>query len=186
MTRTAIETAVRGWLVLAGVVGGIPNADRAVIFADEDAARPPLPYLVVKVVVPSVQVHDDEEWADNAATPLHHIRGQRFATVSVNAFGTTAYDWLDRAVLRLRAPSVKALNEAAGIAVQALSEVRDLSALLDESTQRRWVQDFRVDYVRETVVGETEGVVELEEVVHEDHWDGEPSERVETVTIEVS
>lgn len=187
MTRTALENAIRAWLVLAGVVGGVPNADRAVIFAHQDGTRPPLPYLTINLIVPSAQVHEDEEWVDDEATPRHHIRGNRFATVSVNAYGATAYDWLDRAGLRLRAPTVKALNDTAGIAVQTLSEIRDLSGLRDQGTERRWQQDFRVDYVRETAVPtELENVVELEDVIHEDHWDGEPSERVETVTIEVS
>lgn len=186
MTRTALETAVRAWLVLAGVLGGIPNADRAVIFADEDGTRPAQPYLVVKLTVPSTTVGDDESWADAAATPQHHVRGNRFATVSVHAYGATAYDWLDRAGLRLRAPTVKAANTTAGIAVQAIGGIRDLSALRDQATERRWHQDFRVDYVRQTGVSETEGLVELGVVEVEEHWDGSPSERVVTQTIEVS
>ena len=182
MTRLALETAIRAWLVLAGVLGGVPNPDRAVIFAHQDGPRPALPYLLVNLVVPSVQIGEDESWADDAVTPKHHIRGNRSSTVSVNAFGTVAYDWLDLAMLRLRAPSVLALNAAAGIAVSPIGGPRDLSGLLDSGTERRWVQDFRVDFVRQTAAPEQEDVVELEQIVHEDTWQGEPSDRIVTIT----
>ena len=185
MTRLAVETAVRAWLVLAGAMAGIPNPDRAVIFADQDGTRPPMPYLTVKLLSPSSLIGEDEEWVDDADPPQHHVRGNRFATVSVQAFGATAYDWLDLAVLRLRAPSVRALNVAAGIAVQPITPVTDLSRLRDQATERRWNQDFRVDFVRQTGALEREAMVELEQVVVEEQWDGEPSERVVTDTVEL-
>ena len=186
MTRTALETAVRAWLVLAGVVGGISNADRAVIFAHQDGVRPPMPYLLVNVIVPSVQVGEDEEFVDDADPPQRSIRGNRYATVSVNAFGETAFDWLELASFRLRAPSIKALNIAAGIAVQPISGVSDLSALRDQSTERRWVQDFRVDYVRQTSELETESVVALELIEREDTFQSDThADRVVTTTEEI-
>lgn len=168
LIRAAIENAVRAWLVAGGVVGGIPNADRAVIFAHQDGPRPPMPYLLVNLLVPSVQVGEDEEIVDDADPPQHHIRGNRYATVSVNAFGATAFDWLELAALRLRAPSIKALNTAAGIAVQPMGGVNDLSALRDQSTERRWQQDFRVDFVRQAAELETESLIEFEQMVRED------------------
>lgn len=179
--RSAIEDAVRAWLVAAGVAGGVPSADSAVVFADQDQPKPALPCLVVRVVVYDIPVHDDEDLYDD--TPQWRGRGQRTSTVSVNAYGAGAEAWLERAHLMLRAPSVLAQLSAAGFAVRPVGGVNNLSGLLDDHTQVRFERDFAVDYTREGVdPDDVESVVELGEVVHEDEWDGQPDIRTETVT----
>lgn len=182
MTRTAIETAVRAWLVAAGASGGIPDPDSSVIVADADAVRPPLPYLLVRVTAYDIPVHEDEDLTDDADPPTWRARGNRTSTVSVNAYGAGAEAWLERAVLMLRAPSVLAQLGAAGLAVRPEGGLNNLSDLLDSHTEVRFQRDFAVDYVREGAVpGDTEDGVELEQVVYDADW----GDRGETVTIEV-
>lgn len=181
--RSTIEDGVRAWLVAAGVAGGIPSAASAVIFADQDAVRPPLPYLVVKVVVYDIPVHEDEDLFDDEDPPRWRGRGNRTSTVSVNAYGAGAEAWLERATLFLRSPATLAQLGAAGLAVRPEGGLNNLSGLLDDSTQVRFQRDFAVDYVREGAdPADTEDVTELELVVHEDTWTGGPDDLVQTVS----
>ena len=181
MTKTALENAVMAWLVLGGeVLGDTPVA----IFADQDGTRPAPPYLLVKAIVPSVTIGEDEVLVDDSTPPLQYVRGQRYATFSVNAFGEAAYVWLERATLKLHSPAVRAANQTAGIAVQPQGGLNNLSALRDSHTESRWQQDFRVDYERITDADEAEPGVELEVVVHEDTTKStQTGDRIETVTI---
>lgn len=175
MTRTAVENAVRGWLVLVGADGGVPNPGSAVIFADQDFTRPALPYLVVRILTHDGQVGEDEDLVDIAAQ--WSPRGQRTDTVSVSAYGETAAAWLDRAVFMLRAPSVLRAMDTSGITVRPLGPTTNLAELLDDKTEARAVRDFAVDYTREAS-DEVEDLVELEQVVHTD----ELGDRTLTIT----
>jgi hypothetical protein len=185
VTRAALENAVRAWLVAAGALGGISTPAAKVIAADQDGTRPPLPYLLVRTLTHDVPVGQDETIVDDATPPRVYVRGQRYATVSINAFGETALGWLQRAVLHLRSPSIAALNQAAGIAVQLQGGLTNLSGLRDSHTETRFVQDLRVSYEALTPALDAEGAVELEQVVNTHEWssqDGSP-DRTEVVTL---
>lgn len=187
MTRVALENAVRAWLVLAGASGGIPNADRAVIVADQDHVRPALPYLTVRILSwdvgggPGVD-EDLIRATDDGAT--WEARGRRTSTVSLNGYGDGSEAWLVRAHAMLRAPSVRTLLDTAGICVRDAGNLQNLSALLDEGTQTRWQRDLEVDYELDFVADDREDVVPLEEVVVENTFDS-TTDRVEILTIEV-
>jgi hypothetical protein len=185
MTRVAIEDAVRAWLVAAGALGGIPTPNAKVVIADQDVTRPPLPYLLVRTLTHDVPVGQDETIVDDATPPQVYVRGQRYSTLSVNAFGETALGWLQRAVLHLRSPSILALNQAAGIAVQLQGGLTNLSGVRDSHTETRFVQDLRVSYEAITPAVDAEPGVPLEQVVHTDEYtsqDGSP-DRTDVVTI---
>lgn len=185
MTREDLEDAVRSWLVAGGAAGGIPNADRAVIVADADAVRPPLPYLLVRVTSYDLPVHEDEDLVDDSDPPTWRSRGSRTSTVSVNAFGRDAEAWLERAHVMLRAPSIRALLEDADVAIRSLGPANNLSRLLDERTQSRTQQDFAVDYVREGGEDDAEELVELEIVESENTYTDGPTDLVDTVVVEL-
>lgn len=179
--RIAIENAVRAWLILAGAATpGIPTPDRAVIVADQDGPRPPLPYLAVRVDAYDLQTVGDEDLTD--ATPTWRARGQRSSNVSVNAFGATAEAWLERAVFMLRSPAVLAQLAAAGFAIRVNGSLVNVSALLDDRTAIRFLREFFVDYQRDASGAEIEGVVDLGTVEHVDTLHGKPTDRIVTVT----
>jgi hypothetical protein len=160
--RTDIEDAVRAWLVAAGADGGISSPDAKVIIADQDAARPPLPYVTVKVLVYDVQEKEDETWVDEDGN--RNVRGLRTGTVSLNAYGATAEGWLERAHLLLGMPSVLAILN--GIALRPRpGGINNLSGVLDGATQARFQRDYAVDYERESSATEVEAATELERVV---------------------
>lgn len=186
MTRQAIEDAVRAWLVAAGAAGGIPNADRAVVVADQDGTRPPLPYLLVRTLVHDIRIGEDERIVDDSTPPQVYVRGQRYNTLSVQAFGEVALGWLERATLKLSSPAILELNNAAGIAVDTEGGLTNLSSVRDTHSEVRFVQDIRVDYERITTGTELEDGVELELVEHEDTWkSAQPGDRVENITVTV-
>lgn len=182
MTREAVENAARLWLVAAGAAGGVPNASRAVIFADQDGPRPPLPYVTLRIETFDLPVGEDEDRVDDSDPPTWRGRGNRRGSISVNAFGAGAADWLERAHLFLRAPSVKAQLTAAGIGVRPLGAPNNLSRLLDDKSQTRFQRDFAIDYVAEVSEAEAEGVVELEQVVHTDTFEGGATDLELTLT----
>lgn len=185
MTRTELEDKVRAWLVAAGALGGIASPDAKVIVADQDGTRPPLPYLMVRTLVPEVSVGEDEVIVDDADPPQIRARGQRYATVGVQAFGEEAVDWLRRATRTLPLPSVVALNQAAGIAVRPQGGPTNLSRVRDSHTEVRFSQDFRVDFEVLSTETEAESGVPLEQVVDTHEWtsqDGSP-DRTEVATI---
>lgn len=180
--RTDIENAIVAWLVAAGVDGGIPSPDSAVIIADQDAPRPPLPYLTVRLTSYGGKAGEDEELIDDSDPPLFTARGQRTGEVSINAYGDGAEDWLERAGFMLRYPSVKAILTAAGLNVEPIGEVRNLSALRSSHSENRFQQDFSVAYERTALPTDTEEAVELEVVQHTDDWEGSPNTRTVIVT----
>lgn len=184
MTRNALETAVRAWLVATGAQSGIPNADSAVIFADEDGVRPPLPYLTVRVLVYDVDVHVDEriDKVDEDDAPTWESRGLRTGTVAVNSYGAGGEAWLERAAFMINAPSSQAVLQPAGVVIRTNGGINNLSGLLDDGTEVRFERDFSVDYERRASETEVEGLVELETVVHEDTFAGSPDDRVVTIT----
>ena len=185
MTRAALENAVRAWLVLAGASGGIPDADRSVIIADQDHVRPELPYLTVRVLSYDIEVGIDGDLVldDGEGGATWEARGRRTSTVSLNGYGDGAEEWLRRAHAMLRAPSVKSLLDTAGINVREAGDLQNLSALLDQGTQARFQRDIEVDY---ELAGDQEAVVPLELVELESTYTGLPDDRVETDTIEVA
>lgn len=163
--RDDIGDAVRAWLIAAGASGGISSPDAKVIYADEDAVRPPLPYLTVKVLVYDIPDKEDESWVDDDGN--WNARGLRTGTVSLNAYGPTAEAWLERAHLMLGAPSVLADLSAAGLALRPRGGINNLSGVLDGATQARFQRDYAVDYRRESGATEVEAVLELETVQYD-------------------
>lgn len=185
MTRTELEDKVRAWLVAAGALGGIASPDAKVIVADQDGTRPPLPYLLVRTLTHDVPVGQDETIVDDATPPQVYVRGQRYATVGVQAFGEEALGWLQRAMRHLSSPSIVARNRTAGVAIRAQGGITNLSRLRDSHTEARFSQDFRVDFEVLTAEADAEGAVELEQVVNTHEYtsqDGSPA-RAEVVTI---
>lgn len=182
MTRTALENAIRAWLVAAGVYSGVPNPDRAVIVADQNGTRPPLPYLAVRVIAFDIPVGEDESLVDDGDPPMWRGRGQRTSTVSVHAYGDGAEAWIERATFLLGAPSVRTLLTSAGLNVQPTGALQNLSRVRDERVEVRFHRDFTAAYVRESAVEDQEVLVELAVVEHEDTL----GDLVQTHTIEVA
>lgn len=84
------------------------------------------------------------------AVPVRNIGAIRTATVSVQGFGRQTAAWLERAVLKLRSSAVLAQMEEAGLSVDPMGGVQDLSALLDTAFEGRFSREFFVGYALRT------------------------------------
>lgn len=177
--RSDLEDAIRNWLVMSGAQGGITTPAAKVVFADQDAPRPAMPYLLIRLNAYDVMVGEDQHFVTDDTIPLWVPQGQRTGSVSINAFGATAEAWLERAKLMLHAPSVLAASITDGITIRPVGGMNNLSYLLDDHTQVRFQHDFAVDYQRDASATEVEAVIELAEVDMEDTFASDsPPDRV--------
>jgi len=138
VSRATIREAIRAWLIGAGAT--------AVIFADQGALRPALPYLTVKV-----RLHDIPHGGD----AIHYrdddtllALGERRAAVTVQAFGETAIGELEEAVSRLPLPTAQDTLTTAGLTVEPVGGLLDLTRVIDEHPEPRASRDFDVLYQR--------------------------------------
>lgn len=140
--REDILQGVRSWLMLAATL-----TDDQVIVANDGGPRPELPYLTVLVLVADIQVGEDEVIRGlSGATPTVKVRGTRRATVSVQAFGAAAEEWLVLARLGLRLPTVQADLLSSGLSIEPQGAPRDISRVLDTGIESRFTWDLDVLY----------------------------------------
>lgn len=155
--KADIGQGVRAWLQAAGnppTGGGLgaPLTDAQVILTDSKGPRPPLPYLSVKVIVPGTRIGEDEriDSIGDGDVPQISVRGARVATVSVNAFGAAAIEWVTNAVLGLTLPPVRDIVDAAGLTINTFGGATDLSVVLDTAFEDRVLHEFEVQYRTDT------------------------------------
>ena len=143
--------AVLDWLKVGCVAyGATPLTDSQVVRSKQVNAanvRPPKPYLTVNLVASDVPVGVDEDVdAVSGSDPTRTVYGVRTGTVSVQGYGSEAYDWLTLARTSLRRDSVQRQLKAAGLTVYNQSGVTDLSVLLDTSFEPRYLKEFSITY----------------------------------------
>lgn len=135
VTRDAVRAAARTWVMAA-----VPDLTDAV-YPEQAAPRPGTPYATVKIT--GVQAEGQEHrygWGADPGAPDYVPRlmaGDRTATLSVQFFGAGALDYARTAAQALGKRSVQDALAAAGVGVQGVPDVQDLTALLDTSFEER-------------------------------------------------
>lgn len=172
-----ILTAARGWLVAQGAAGGIPNPDAAVIFANENGPRPPLPYVVIDVEVFDERIGYDE--VQIGSTALVAPKGQRAGVISMESFGHGGERWLERAVYLLN--TAESLGLLTALWLEPEGGLVNLSTAVDTDVETRYRRDFAFTYERHADAGDPSQGVELGQVVHTDDFDG----RIITNTVDL-
>lgn len=137
--REDLNSAMRNLLI------GVTDAtDAKVINAGPNRAnkgpRPGKPYVTVRVTSPGgTGGHGPAERIDglNGLTPQATMRERREASISLQAFGTGAIEWLNQMQIRLDAPASITLQRTNAIAAILLTPVTDLGALLDTAEEQR-------------------------------------------------
>ena len=172
--RADLIQAVRTWLQTNDSL-----TDLQVIKADAKEARPPIPYLTVRLLTYDIKVGDDERRTGlDGADPVASVRGQRRGTVTVQAFGDTATEWLSDAKLALRLESIRAILFASGIAVNVIEGQGNIAAVIADQTELRASEDFDLAY---TIVSANETETELLTFVFTNDLDGRS--QVSTITL---
>lgn len=176
-TLRQLEDGVRAWLVQFGALGGVPNADRAVVIADENAPRPPFPYASVRVLVYDIPQASRDEWYANDSDQLI-TRAERSGTVSLNGFGEEAAVWLERAISTLSQPSACEFLDPLGFNLEAIDGERNLSALRDTDVEPRFQRDLRLSYTLITDPADADTVVPVETIETTSTFQSETGDRV--------
>lgn len=180
-TVDLITDAVLAWLRAAN--GGLTNAQ--VIRAEAKGSRPPKPYLTVKAS-PGLRTPAHDEPIDaidgGGILPDRRVRGQRIAAVTVQGFGSGAFDWLEAAGLSLQVDSIRATLTAAGLTIRQAGDPTDISTLIDTAFEPRWEVPFAADYAIETdpVTGIELALIEVAMTFQT--RDGDPSAFTDTLT----
>jgi len=129
-------------------------AQGSVIAASQGALRPAMPYLVVEVVTPGVQVGTDELLRDLGGTygsMREWVRGHRRATVQVSGYGTDAPELLEQVRLSLESESVRGPVEALySISLARVVTAQDLTALRQTDFEVAAMMDLEVTYRLDT------------------------------------
>lgn len=145
-TRETILQAARDWFKIA-LAPDVTDANA--IVRDDGGPRPALPYLTFKVILADLAIGTDEtvrEIDGTSGNPTVRAKGIRSGTLSVQGFGSDSVGWLEVATLRLIRPSVKAVLDAAGLTIITIGGVTDLSALIDNEFEDRFLREFQLSY----------------------------------------
>lgn len=138
--------------VAAALVAAInADADLDAVYAEVDTTAASPTFWVAAMAGALVTSTADSKLTrteDGAA--LEEQIGTRRATVSVQALGESATEWLERAVRRLSLDAVTIDLEVAGLSVRPVGGMTDLAKMLDTSIEPRVLREFEVSYAIRT------------------------------------
>jgi hypothetical protein len=112
-----------------------------VILANQNAPRPTLPYLTI-LLTPFIAIGDDYIYPPDVAG-VRKIKGNREFTVTINAFGTNAINYLQLLINSLEKPSVLEYLRANGIVFIRKLAINDVTALLETVYEERSICDIQ-------------------------------------------
>jgi hypothetical protein len=82
--------------------------------------------------------------------PYSKVRQQQRGTVSVQGFGRASSDWLDDAAIALDMHAVADVLDVHALTVEPLGGLRDLSALVADSIEGRYLREYEITYALAT------------------------------------
>lgn len=134
-----------------------------VIWKDQAEARPPRPYVALKLISgPRKRGHDDLR----QAAGVFEVHGQRHWTCSIEILGSGAMDTAMQLQTSLEDPSIQEALSAKGLAYKRAENAQDLSKVLDTSIESRAQMDvfFTSSTLRVTTVAPIEDVSGTNEI----------------------
>lgn len=145
-THESLLQAARAWVLLST---SLPAGQ--VIPAGDPGTRPPLPYITVALSTFDLeQGHDEQVLSVEAGKLKEAIRGDRRATLTLNAYGKRGADLLALCHVSLRQRVVQDHLDRARITLTPVGQTQDISHLVDTAIEKRFVKDFYLDYAFET------------------------------------
>lgn len=156
-------TTLRETLVAAGralLVAVVPASSGHVINAGSKGPRPAKPYVTVRCTSPGGLLGPAErvDGLDGGGVPITRMRQRREASVSFQAYGIDAADWLDAMQLNIDSEASLAAQALSSIAAVLQTPVTDISTLLDTAEEGRYSLELRFRYIEQ---GDAQTGVEL-------------------------
>lgn len=141
--------------------------------------RPPMPYITIGLPSWNSSAGEALDWTvasvevGGAERPQTTPQGYREATVSLNAYGDLAVEWIERFPQFARhSRTTRDMLRAAGITLnQPVAGLTDLSALLDTDFENRANRTLVVSYER---IGDTETHQEFLKIDLDAEFDSPP------------
>ena len=135
------------------------NTSVPVIFADENGTRPNENYLSLKVMNYLKIGQKDELKIDNNGN--RSVKYDEDVTVNIEGYGIGVQDNIQELKDSLQLDSVIQSLVSVGIAVRADSDITDISTLLDETIEKRYLYEIMMGFSRK--LQENVGVIETVE-----------------------
>ena len=142
--QTEILEDVIAWAVVLAAPGGLSAGQ--VIKADANGPRPALPYMTARVMAETRIGHPEQRTYIDGGTVKRYWQEPRRATVSLQAFGPTAHQWLDRIRLHSETDAAIALTVAAGVSIRVPGSLTNVSALRGTGIEQHWSMDVIAEY----------------------------------------
>lgn len=153
-TYESLLQAVRNWVLLATSLSAL-----RVIPTDDHGTRPELPYITVSLTTFDLELgHDEQVLSVDGGELVEQIRGDRRASVSLNAYGKRGADLLALCHVSLSQTVIKQHLHDARITLTSAGQTQDISSLVDTSIEKRFVKDFYLDYAFETAATEIDSL----------------------------
>lgn len=135
--------AIRRWVMLSTSLPG-----ERVIPADDPGTRPPMPYITVGFTTYDLELGTDEQRLSVSEDDELQVEvyGERQTSVSLNAYGRQGADLLALCHTSLSQPLAQRLLDKECVTLRAATATQDISALVDERIEKRFVKDFFATY----------------------------------------
>ena len=104
------------------------------------------PFITVRLTSPGGGQHGPAESLDglDGGLPTETMREIREATMSIQGYGSTAFDWMDQVQSELGTVDAIELAQTLGTSFELLTAVTDLSALLDQDERQHGSLELRL------------------------------------------
>lgn len=161
MAFADIRQAIYNWVKV--------ESDLTVIWKDQSEARPPRPYIALKLISGPRKVGHDDLRQGIVGVEVH---GQRHWTCSIDVIGAGAMDMISQLQTSLEDPEVLAGLRARGLAVIKSEDAVDLTTPLDTGFETRAKMDvlFSANVTR----SQPDPTGAIENVSGTNQIDGEP------------
>ena len=127
------------------------DADLDAVYAEVDSsAASPTFWVAAMAGALVTSTADAKLTRTEDGASLEEQIGTRRASVSVQALGESAAEWLERCVRRLSLDSVTIDLQTAGLSIRPLGGMTDLGKLLDTAIEARVLREFEVSYAIRT------------------------------------
>ena len=142
--KTTLISKVRSWLATAS---GIPIA--SIIPAQDNGPREALPYLTVQITsLRESGTAKEHKWIDDeTGAPMRAIRTHYASTVLISGYGADATDYVVEAKNKT---NDRELSRPVSIAVTALGDVRDMTAVRGAAFEGQAQLELTVGFVIES------------------------------------
>lgn len=167
ITVTQFKTAV--WRFISSqVISLVPNEQ--VIWMEQGAPRPKLPYVGLKIIVGPHSYGDDD--MRQSSPGIYSIEGQRSFTASINIFGDKAEEIAGLITNSMSKPTALEALAASSIAVLNSTDPQNVSVPLETKFENR----MQFDIVFGCVMAATDNVGFIEQTGILNHSSGEQTE----------